>query len=112
MDLINWYLTYFNLLLALVSIVMLFGIVWHVEHGFDASYKFFLIAAIILAIKFFLDILHAARVVPFHEAVSHAFDTLAIIFFTFGVLEMRQLIEKLRREKPDDAEKKPRTKPV
>ena len=112
MNLINWFLTYFNLLLALVSIVMLLGIVWHVEHAFDASYRFFLVAAVILAFKFCIDILHIARVVPFHDAVTHAFDTLVIIFFTFGVLEMRLLIAKLRREKPDDTQKKQTTKPA
>ncbi|OGY91495.1 MAG: hypothetical protein A3B31_01250 [Candidatus Komeilibacteria bacterium RIFCSPLOWO2_01_FULL_53_11] len=110
MNLINWFLTYFNLVLALASIVMLIGIVWHVEQVFDASYKFFLVAAVILAIKFFIDILHIARIVPFHDAVGHAFDTLVIIFFTFGVLEMRQLIEKLGREKPDAVQQKRRMK--
>jgi len=93
------FLVYFNFTLALVSIVLTLGIVWHVQQKFDASFKFFLLAIIIFAAGACMNVLQNANVFVSTANAKRAMDTLFIICYTAGVIEMRILIGKLQESK-------------
>lgn len=80
---------YIILFFSLIAIVITSGVVWRVEKKLDISYKFMLVAIIIFAFGVLIDIFRNA--LPSWEW-QKIVKALFIIFYTFGVFEMRSLI--------------------
>ena len=78
-------------LFSLLSIFLTCWVVWHVEKKLDISYKFFQLAIIVFSLGVLFEILQFYKVIAAWQW-EKIFKGLFIIFFTIGVLEMRDLI--------------------
>lgn len=82
---------YAILFFSLIAIVFTSGVLWRVEQRLDTSFKFFLVALLVFTAGVVLDILEWYQLVPSWQW-QKIIKALFIIFFTFGVFEMRKLI--------------------
>ena len=89
----------FSIALILLSIIFTAGVVWRVEKKLDISYKFFLIAIVVLLVAEILDLYYGIdNQIKIALAVKllRAFFAL---FFLVGVLFMRKIVRDLDGEK-------------
>lgn len=98
------FFNYLLLGLALGSIVLTSSVVWRVEKRLDTSAKMLLVANIFFALGIFLDLLAYYQLVPRWDWAKLV-KALFLVFFTFGMYEMRSLVIDLeddRRSRGND----------
>jgi len=85
---------------SILSIIFTLGVIWRVEKKLDTAYKLFLAAIIFFTLSEITG-LFVFRSFAWITHVSLGSRLFFVIFFLFGMLEMRAMIRKIDGEKSE-----------
>lgn len=82
-----------------MALIFTAGIVWRVEKELDVSYKFFLLAVVLLLFAEIADLYYAIDAAETVALLVKVARVSFAVFFLIGILFMRDIIRKLDGEK-------------
>jgi hypothetical protein len=83
----------------LLTLIFTAGIVWRVEKELDVSYKFFLLAIVLLILAEIADLYYSIDAAEAVALVVKIARVSFAVFFLIGILFMRDIVRKLDGEK-------------
>ncbi len=93
-----------TIIALLLSIIYTAGVVWRVEKELDISYKFFLVAIILLFVAEITNLYYPLDNILYIALAIKILRMLFTLCFLIGVLLMRDIARKLDGEKENEEE--------